>query len=151
MIKKIIFLSIIMVFGLTSNSFSLCVDKSQANLRSGPGAQYNLTWKIFKYMPIKKVSSKKVKNSAWYKVSDIDGDTHWISSRLVTSKYKCAAVKKDNVSVRKKPNDKSQKALISPAQKYYSFKVLKTQKNWIKVTDENNNSGWISRKMLWIQ
>lgn len=151
MFKKIIIYSIVFVFTFVSNGFSLCIDNAKANLRSGAGTNHGITWKVFKYMPLKKVSSKKVKKKTWYQVKDIDGDIHWISASSVTTKYMCGVVKKDNVKVKIKPASSSQNALISPAQKYYSFKVITKKKKWVKVADVNNNYGWIPKNLLWIQ
>ena len=40
---------------------------------------------------------------------------------------------------------------MSPALKYYSFKVLKTQGKWVKVVDEYGDEGWVYRPLIWIQ
>ncbi len=130
-----------------STAMALCVDADTANLRSGPGTKYEKTWQVFKYMPLKKISKK----GDWYKVKDLDGDTHWIYGRLVTSKYRCAVVKARKANIRKGPGKKYRRTEISPAIKYDSFKVLKTKGKWVKVIDEFGEKGWIFRKLLWIQ
>lgn len=43
------------------------------------------------------------------------------------------------------------KSPLSPAKKYYSFKVLKRKGQWVKVKDEWGNTGWIHRNFLWIR
>jgi SH3-like domain-containing protein len=119
---------------------------SEANLRGGPGTKYEKTWEVFKYMPFNKLSKK----GNWYKVKDVDGDVHWIYSKLVTDKFNCAVVKVDKANVRSGPGTKYGKNALSPALKYDSFKVIKTRSSWVKVSDEFGDSGWISRKLLWI-
>ncbi|MBF0472170.1 MAG: hypothetical protein HQK91_02310 [Nitrospirae bacterium] len=151
MTKKIFLLSIIFIFANTLNGYSLCVDKHEANLRSGAGAKFGVTWKVFKFMPLQKVSAKKVKKKTWFRVKDIDGDIQWVTASSITSSYKCAVVNKDNVNVKKSPKGSSKNASISPAKKYYSFKVITKKKNWVKVMDEERNSGWISKNHLWIR
>jgi len=131
----------------SSNSFALCVNVSEANLRSGPGTKFAKTWEVFKYMPFKKLSRK----GSWYKVKDVDGDMHWVYTKLVTGNFKCAVVKVDKANVRSGPGEKFGKTAMSPALKYDSFKVIKTQSPWVKVIDEFGDSGWIFRKLLWIQ
>ncbi len=146
--KKILFLSMLVFLTiiLSNNSYALCVKVPEANLRSGPGTKFEKTWEVFKYMPFKKLASK----GNWYKVNDVDGDVHWVYSKLVTSEYNCAVVKVDKANVRKGPGEKYSKIPMSPALKYDSFKVVKMQPPWVKVIDEFGDSGWIFRKLLWI-
>jgi len=147
MIMKIIF-SVFFVSFFMHNSFAdaLCVTVPEANLRSGPGTQYERTWEVFKYMPFKKLSQK----GDWYKVQDVDGDKHWIYRKLVRDKFDCAVVKADKANIRKGPGVRYQKKHFSPALKYAAFKVLKRKGDWVKVLDEFGDSGWIFRKLLWI-
>jgi len=147
--KKYLFLFITALLTLLFSNYShaLCVNVSEANLRSGPGTKFEKTWEVFKYMPFNKISQK----GGWYKVKDIDGDVHWVYTKLVTSKFKCAVVKVDKANVRSGPGEKYNKNSMSPALKYDSFKIIKTQKPWVKVVDEFGDSGWIFRKLLWIQ
>ena len=127
-------------------SYALCVNVSDANLRSGPGTKYNKTWEVFKYMPFKRLSKK----GNWYKVQDVDGDIHWIYRKLITSKFKCAVVKVEKANIRSGPGTNYSKNALSPSLKYDSFKVLQTKSSWVKVIDEFGDKGWISRKLLWI-
>jgi len=147
--KKILLGSVVALLTiiLSGNSYALCINVSEANLRSGPGTKFEKTWEVFKYMPFNKLSKK----ANWYKVKDIDGDVHWVYNKLVTSKFKCAVVKVDKANVRSGPGEKYGKIAMSPALKYDSFKVLKIKTPWVKVVDEFGDSGWIFRKLLWIQ
>ncbi len=146
--KKILFpgllLAVMLIF--VGYADALCVNTSIANLRKGPGTKYEKTWHVFKYMPFKKIGQK----GNWYKVQDVDGDTHWIYRKLVTSKIDCAVVKVNEANVRSGPGTKFSKTDLSPAIKYDSFKVLKRTGSWVKVVDEFGSSGWIFRKLLWI-
>jgi SH3-like domain-containing protein len=125
---------------------ALCVKVPKANLREGPGTKFEKTWHVFKYMPFKKVGSK----GSWYKVEDVDGDTHWIYSKLVTNATNCAVVKVDEANVRSGPGTNFPKKDFSPALKYDSFKVLKSDGKWIKLVDEFGNKGWVFRKLVWV-
>jgi SH3-like domain-containing protein len=97
-------------------------------------------------MPFKKLAEK----GNWYKVQDVDGDIHWIYSKLVTDEFDCAVVKVDEANVRSGPGIKYKKTTLSPVIKYESFKVIKRKGLWVKVEDEFGNTGWIYRKLLWI-
>jgi len=141
------FITILLTLFFSYNSHALCVNVPEANLRSGPGTKFEKTWEVFKYMPFNKLSKK----ANWYKIKDVDGDVHWVYTKLVTSKFKCAVVKVDKANVRSGPGEKYSKTSMSPALKYDSFKVIKIQPPWAKVVDEFGDSGWIFRKLLWIQ
>ncbi len=147
--KKTLFCGLVLAFLLifSNYAYALCVNVSMANLRKGPGTNYKKTWHVFKYMPFKKITKK----GGWYKVQDVDGDVHWIYSKLVTGKIKCAVVKVDKANVRSGPGTKFRKNVLSPALKYDSFKVIKRKGSWVKVIDEFGDTGWIFRKLLWIQ
>jgi len=131
----------------TSQSFALCINVDEANLRNGPGTKYEKTWEVFKYMPFKKISKK----GNWYKVSDVDKDTHWIYRKLATESFKCAVVKVDKANIRSGPGTGYSKSGLSPVLKYDAFKVLQIKSPWVKVIDEFGDSGWIYRKLVWIQ
>lgn len=146
--KKILFCGLILTLSLifSNYAFALCVKAPLANLREGPGTKYEKTWHVFKYMPFKKLAQK----GNWYKVQDVDGDVHWIYSKLVTGKINCAVVKVDEANVRTGPGTNFEKKAFSPAIKYDSYKVLKRKGSWVNVIDEFGNTGWIFRKLLWI-
>lgn len=140
-----ILFSLIVLFN--DNAYALCVKTSDANLRSGPGTKHKKTWEVFKYMPLKKIGSQ----GNWYKVKDVDGDIHWVYHTLVTDKYKCAVVKIKKANVRSGPGTNYKINILSPALKYYSFKVIDTKQSWVNVMDEYDDKGWIHRNLLWVQ
>ena len=149
--KKMNFVLLVVMFSLLTAGYAnaLCVNAQKANLRSGPGTNYGIAWEIYKYMPVVKVGVSL--SGEWYAVSDLDGDVSWIYKSMVTGKYKCAVVDMDEVNVRTGPGMNYSKSPISPAKKYYSFKVLKRKGQWVKVKDEWGNTGWIHRNFLWIR
>ena len=135
-----------LLFAFNHYADALCVTVPEANLRSGPGTNYEKTWEVFKYMPFKKLSQK----GNWYKVQDVDGDMHWIYRKLVTGKFECAVVKVDKANVRSGPGTKFDKKYFSPSLKYDSYKVLTRKGKWVKVLDEFGETAWIFRKLVWI-
>ena len=143
-------LSVVFIFiviaCLTQEASALCVNVPEANLRSGPGTKYEKTWMVYKYMPFKRIK----RQGSWIKVQDVDGDRHWIYKKLVTSRIRCAVVKTKKANIRSGPGTQYSKS-SEPAVKYDSFKVLKKKSSWVKVVDEFGISGWIFRKLLWIQ
>jgi SH3-like domain-containing protein len=132
---------------LPATASALCVKVKEANLRAGPGTQYQKTWEVLQYMPLKKISQQ----GNWYQVEDVDGDQHWVYSPLVTDDVRCAVVKVKEANVRTGPGTRHEQSALSPVEKYYSFKVLGTKGAWVKVQDEVFDGEWIAKKLLWIQ
>ena len=129
-------------------AFALCVNAHRANLRYGPGTQYDKTWEVYKYMPFRKIRKK----GHWYRVKDVDGESHWIYSKLTTSAFRCATVKAPRANLRTGPGTQYKlKPLISSAERYTSFKLIRVKGNWAKLKGEYGNVVWISKKLLWIQ
>lgn len=128
-------------------AYALCVDVPTANLRSGPGTKYKMVWTVYRYMPFQEIRS----SGNWFAVRDIDGYTEWIYRPLVTSRYRCAAVRSRKANIRSGPGINYPVKYEEPATKYDSFRVLKRKGAWIKVQDEYGDTGWIHRKLLWVQ
>lgn len=136
----------LIIFFSYQHSHALCVNTSDANLRSGPGTNYEKTWEVFKYMPFSKLSEK----DGWYRVKDVDGDIHWIYGKLVTEDFKCAVVKVDKANIRTGPGTGYSQKPQSPVMKYASFKIVTMDKEWVKVLDEYGDTGWIYKRLVWI-
>jgi uncharacterized protein YgiM (DUF1202 family) len=128
---------------------ALCVNVSVANVRSGPGMQYDIVWKVYRYMPFKKVGTSI--SGDWYAVRDVDGEVSWINRTLVRSDVRCAVVKSVRTNVRKGPGIRYRKTSSSPAQQYASFKVLGRRGHWLKVRSEWGETGWIHKSNLWVR
>ena len=149
--KKSVFCAscFLLFFGLSLHAEALCVNVEKANIRSGPGVRYEIVWEVYKYMPFEKIGISK--SRAWYMVKDVDGDTSWLHKSLVTNNYRCAVVKRTQAIVRKGPGTRYGKVYWSPAEKYYSLKVLSRKGRWVKVQDDQGDTGWMHKKLLWIR
>jgi SH3-like domain-containing protein len=126
---------------------ALCVKASVANVRSGPGTEYERVWQIYRFTPLRKVGLST--SGDWYAVRDVDGDVSWIHKTLVTGEYHCATVKSETVNVRTGPGRNYPRKFSEPARKYDSFRILGKKGAWIKVKDEWNNAGWVHSHYLW--
>ena len=131
---------------MSAPALAMCVDVPKANLRQGPGTQYEKSWEVYQYMPLKKIGEQ----GNWYQVEDVDGDRHWVFRELLNEKMRCAVVKADKVNVRTGPGTGHAKSPLSPVDKYYSFKVIDTQGDWVKVEDEVFENAWVARRLLWM-
>ena len=140
-------ITLIIVFSFSYPAHALCVNVKQANLRSDPGIEYKKSGIAFKYMPLKELR----RDSKWYKVQNAAGDIHWIYEKLVTDKIKCAVVRASFANIHNGPGKNYTTTYKSPAMKNKTFQVLKETGSWVKVKDKFNNTGWILRKLLWIE
>lgn len=131
----------------SSAAHALCVKVPEAHLRQGPGTHYKKSWTVFAYMPFKMLGRK----GNWYRVSDVDGDKHWIHKKLVTDRVHCAVTRHDGTNVRRGPGTRYPLAGLGRLDKYYSFKVVGEKGRWLKVRDDMANTGWIAKSLLWVQ
>ncbi len=140
-------LFILLVFSI--NAHGICVKVSTANLRTGPGTQYEIGWTVSKYMPFRKVGVSLA--GTWYAVEDVDNAILWIHKSLVTVKLRCAVINTEEVNMRVGPGMQYRKLFSNPVEKYSSFRVLRRKGPWVRLKDENGNIGWVHRDYLWIQ
>jgi SH3-like domain-containing protein len=131
----------------TTPASAWCIKVPEANLRHGPGTNYEKSWEVFKYMPLKKIGEK----GSWYHMQDVDGDEHWVYSKLLTNGMRCAVVKVETANVRTGPGTNYKASPLSPVEKYYAFKIVESRGDWVKVEDEVLNEGWVYKPLLWIQ
>ena len=141
------YFSVVLFFCMISQAQALCVNKSKANLRKGPGLKFEKIWQVFKFMPFDQIDKK----GAWYRVKDVDGDIYWIFNKLVSKKLKCAVVKKNQTNLLEGPGTKFPKVPWAPVDKYFSMKVLQVKNNWVRVEDSVGDKAWIYRPLVWIQ
>jgi SH3-like domain-containing protein len=146
--KSLIVLFVLMALMITvTPSHAMCIKATKANLRMGPGTDYKILFKVFKYMPLKKLKRK----GDWYRVQDVDGDIYWVHRKLTTNNFKCAVIKNDETNLRIGPGTKFEQPVWSPVKKYFSVKVVKQKENWVKVLDETGDQAWVYRPLIWIQ
>lgn len=113
-----------------------------ANIRSGPGTNYEVLWTVRKYCPLKILK----KQGDWYYFKDFAHDRGWIHKSLVAY-VPSLVVKADKANVRSGPGKKY--PLVFRAMKGVSFKVIKADGKWVRVKHEDGETGWIFRSLLW--
>lgn len=132
---------------MAAQAEALCVKASKANLRAGPSTKNQITWEVYKYMPL----IEKKRQGSWVYVKDFEGDRHWIYKGLVTKDFQCAVVKVDRANLRTGPGTSHKKADDLPyAEKYMTFKFLRTKGNWAQVMDTYGDKYWVFRKLIWV-
>ncbi|WDN87359.1 hypothetical protein BuS5_00327 [Desulfosarcina sp. BuS5] len=120
----------------------LAVTDSIANIRSGPGTNNVIIWKVEKDHPLEIIEKK----GNWYHFRDFEKDEGWIHKSLV-GKVKTVITKKDNCNIRTGPGTKYK--IIFTVEKGIPFRLLKRQGEWIKIRHADGDQGWIYNGLVW--
>ena len=121
----------------------MAVAASIANIRSGPGTNYDVIWQIARYHPIK-VEQKK---GNWYLFVDFQGDRGWIHKSLV-DKTETVITDKSKCNVRAEPVVKDGNILFQVPEGI-PFRVIRRKGNWLQVEHADGDRGWIHRSLVW--
>jgi len=117
------------------------------NMRSGPGTEHAILWKLDSGFPIEVVGVK----GEWLQVKDFEGSTGWVHKKT-TQKTPHAIVKANKetgqqINVRSEPDTKS--AVVAKANYGVVFKVLEKKDGWVKVEHGQDVRGWVDGRLLW--
>lgn len=120
----------------------MTVITSVANIRSGPGTEYGIIWKVQKYHPL----MIKDKSGAWYFFSDFEGDEGWIHKSLL-SDIPAVITKAEKCNIRSGPG--IQYDILFTVGKGIPFKVLEKKQNWVHIEHADGDKGWIHVSLVW--
>ncbi len=137
----IAFLLIVLLAG-TANAERLAVSAAEANIRSGPGTDHNVIWKVEKYFPILVLE----KSGEWYQFEDFEGDKGWVHQSLV-SKISTVITNNEACNIRSGPGTNDQ--IIFTVEKGIPFKVLNREGSWINIEHADGDKGWIHKSLIW--
>lgn len=142
---KIIMVSITVLFilpGLVFAEERLSITSGIANLRSGPGTNYDVLWQVEQYHPFIIVEKK----GNWYKIKDFENDAAWLHKSLLGN-IKSVITIKDKCNVRAKPENES--SILFTVEKGVPFKILGKKGNWIEIEHADGDVGWIYKTLVW--
>ena len=120
----------------------LTVTASVANIRSGPGAKYDILWKVEKYYPIFVIEKK----DPWYHFKDFEDDKGWVHKSLV-NKLDAIITKKDLCNIRSGPGTGHK--ILFTVEKGIPFKVIKRKDHWLHIEHADKDRGWIHDSLVW--
>ena len=120
----------------------LAVSAPVANIRSGPGTNHNVLWKVEKYFPLRIIE----KSGEWYHFEDFEGDKGWVHRSLV-SKISAVITKNDACNIRSGPG--TSHSILFSVEKGIPFKVLKRENSWIHIEHADGDKGWIHKSLVW--
>ena len=128
-------LFLLLLWGSVASAERLAVAVSIANIRSGPGRNYDILWAVEKYHPLKVIQ----KSGQWYHFRDFEGDEGWIHKTLL-GQFASVITKKDNCNIRSGPDTRF---------KGIPFKVLEHKGSWIHIQHADGDKGWIHESLVW--
>ncbi|MAF32975.1 MAG: SH3 domain-containing protein [Desulfobacterales bacterium] len=120
----------------------LAVSASVANIRSGPGTEYDIIWKVETHHPIQIIK----KSGAWYHFRDYEQDEGWIHKSLV-SKIRTVITKKKKSNIRSGPGTRHK--IVFTVEKGIPFRVIKSKGSWISIEHADGDKGWIYEALVW--
>ena len=118
------------------------VNRPVVNMRSGPGLQSRIDWKLEQGYPLQVIGTR----SNWYRVRDFEGDVGWVYAPL-TGRMPHVVVKKKKVNVRSGPGRSYR--VVALAGRGVVFRTIKSVKGWVKVRHRNGVTGWVARHLVW--
>jgi hypothetical protein len=123
-----------------------CVHAKIANLRKGPGTNYQKLAQMKIYTPVKRLK----KTGKWVKIKNFQDEIFWIYQTLITEKYLCGTVAQDKVEFYTKPDFNSFPFYGAPMNAGFSVRILslENENDWVKVVDSAKNISWVQRSML---
>lgn len=128
--------------GIAAASERVTVKVSIANMRSGPGTNYDVLWQVEKYHPFLVVEKK----GNWVKIKDFEGDMAWIHSSLL-AEVEAVITKKSKCNVRARPTTES--SILFTVERGVPFKVIKREESWIYIEHADGEKGWIYNTLVW--
>ena len=120
----------------------LTVIKPVVNIRSGPGANHDILWKVEKYFPIFVIEKK----DPWYHFKDFEDDKGWVHKSLV-GKIDAIITKKDECNIRSGPGTDNK--ILFTVEKGIPFKVLNREGHWLHIEHADQDQGWIHDSLVW--
>jgi SH3-like domain-containing protein len=120
----------------------LTVIVSVANIRSGPGNNYDILWKVEKYYPIFVIE----KRNSWYHFKDFEDDKGWVHKSLV-GKLDAVITKKDQCNIRSGPGTGNK--ILFTVERGIPFKIIKRQGRWLHIEHADKDQGWIHDSLIW--
>ena len=122
----------------------MAVGVSVANIRSGPGQDYEILWKTEKYTPVDVLDRDQ--SGDWIYFQDYEGTKAWIHKNLVRD-MDTVMTKTGLCNIRSGPG--TDHDLRFQAEKGVPFEVVTRKGDWIQIKHADGDTGWIHQKLVW--
>ena len=131
--------------GWPAFSQAVCTRVPLATLRKGPGANFEKSWVVSKYMPFMRTDAK----DGWLKLVDMDGEVHWGRSQDFTQRLRCVVVRTNTAETRQGPGTNFPYGDFKTLDRYTPLKRLDSQGAWVQVENDLGMKSWIPESRLW--
>jgi SH3-like domain-containing protein len=133
---------LLLVMNGTALAERMTVNVPMANVRSGPGRNYSILWKLEKYHPIDVLK----KQDPWYYFQDFESDKGWLHKSLVNGEPSVIVIK-ERCNVRSGPG--TDHDVVFTVERGVPFKVVKREGDWISIVHSDGDKGWIHKNLVW--
>ncbi len=120
----------------------LSVTSAVANIRSGPGTQHEVLWKVEQNHPLRVLE----KSRGWIRFRDFEGDEGWVHQSL-TGRAATVITTRDKCNVRSGAGTKYE--IVFTVGKGVPFRVLKRKAKWLRIRHADGDHGWIHKSLIW--
>lgn len=141
-LKCIITVIVLLTAANTVYAQRMSVQTNLANVRSGPGTDFVVLWKIEKYHPVEVIKTAE----GWCEIKDFEGDKGWVAENLLSA-VTTVIVKVAKGNVRSKPDIGSD--ILFSVVKGVPFKVIEKKGQWFHVEHADGDKGWINEMLIW--
>lgn len=121
---------------------SVRVRVETANVREGPGLQYERLWTVGRDFPLEVIARR----GSWLKTRDFVGLEGWVFAPLTDAKS-AAIVQVEQARVRSGPGLDHGVRFV--AEWGEAFRVLSHAGEWVKIEDPDDGRGWIHESLVW--
>ncbi|MGD8368127.1 MAG: SH3 domain-containing protein [Desulfobacterales bacterium] len=120
----------------------LAVTAPLANIRGGPGTDYEVLWQVERYFPFEVID----RSGSWIFFQDFEGDRGWIHDSLVGD-IPAVITKAPTSNVRSGPGtDYDIRLQVDFG---VPFRVLDRKGEWLHVEHADGEKGWIHQSLIW--
>jgi SH3-like domain-containing protein len=133
---------LLVLFTGTSWAQRLAVSAAIANVRSGPGTQYDVLWQVEKYFPFNVLKKEK----SWVYFEDFEGDRGWLHESLI-GKIPAVVTTIAQGNVRSGPGTENK--VLYTVERGTPFKVTGKKGNWLEIEHAKGYRGWIYKSLVW--
>ena len=122
---------------------NISVNADNANIRTGPGTNYQIAMELFKGYPLQITATQ----GDWSKVVDFENDTGWIHNSLVGEGNTVIVNGTQSVNMRAEASTDS--AIVANVDRGVVLTIMETNGNWLKLQHSTGVVGWIYKPLLW--
>ncbi len=144
MLSVLIALFVCLVSTMAIAGERMAVSVSVANIRSGPGQNYEVLWQAEKYTPLEILERDQSGN--WCYFRDYEGTKAWIHKNLLGN-IDTVVTETGLCNIRSGPG--TEYDLVFQAEKGVPFKEVKRKGSWVQIRHADGDTGWIHKKLVW--